>query len=172
MVCRNCGRRFASVLVNEVQERTDEIGIFRAIGFRKRHVMRIVFMEAAVVSGLAGMIGYFLGFGATKAAMAVFSASHPEIVPFSWGLAGAAFIIALAVGLISSAYPAYYKSFRRQAPGRQFQFKKNRNMVIRKKKNRLASQPNSDTSRWQPSYWMIVAAIFFFFSAGIAVKIV
>lgn len=97
-------------MMGSVRERTDEIGIFRAIGFRKRHVMRIVFMEAAVVSGLAGIIGYFLGFGATKGAMALFSESHSEIVPFSWGLAGAAFIIALAVGLISSAYPALMAS--------------------------------------------------------------
>jgi len=97
-------------MMGSVRERTDEIGIFRAIGFRKRHVMRIVFMEAAVVSGLAGIIGYFLGFAATKAALAVFSESHSEGVPFSLELAGAAFVIALAVGLISSAYPAYMAS--------------------------------------------------------------
>jgi putative ABC transport system permease protein len=97
-------------MMGSVRERTDEIGIFRAIGFRKRHVMRIVFVEAAVVSGLAGIIGYFIGFGATRAALAVFSESHFEIVPFSWELAGAAFVIALAVGLISSAYPAFMAS--------------------------------------------------------------
>jgi len=97
-------------MMGSVRERTDEIGIFRAIGFRKRHVMRIVFMEAAVVSGLAGIIGYFVGFGGTKAAMAVFSASHSESVPFSWELAVAAFVIALGVGLISSAYPAFMAS--------------------------------------------------------------
>jgi putative ABC transport system permease protein len=97
-------------MMGSVRERTDEIGIFRAIGFRKRHVMRIIFMEAAIVSGLAGIIGYFLGFGATKAALAVFSESHSESVPLSLELAGAAFIIALAVGLISSAYPALIAS--------------------------------------------------------------
>ncbi|UCD79218.1 MAG: ABC transporter permease [Desulfobacterales bacterium] len=97
-------------MMGSVRERTDEIGIFRAIGFRKRHIMRIVFMEAAVVSGLAGIIGYFLGFGATKAALIAFSESHTEVVPFSFELAAAAFIIALGVGLISSAYPAFMAS--------------------------------------------------------------
>ena len=97
-------------MMGSVRERTDEIGIFRAIGFRRRHVMRIVFMEAAVISGLAGVIGYLLGFGATKAALALFSESHTETAPFSWELAGAALIIALAVGLISSAYPAFMAS--------------------------------------------------------------
>ena len=94
-------------MMGSVRERTDEIGIFRAIGFRKRHIMKIVFMEAAILSGLAGIIGYFLGFGATKAALSLFSESHSGNVPFSFELAGSAVAIALAVGLISSAYPAF-----------------------------------------------------------------
>jgi len=94
-------------MMGSVRERTDEIGIFRAIGFRKRHIMNIVFMEAAIVSGLAGITGYLLGFGATKAALTLFSESHSGNVPFSPELAGGAVMIALAVGLISSAYPAF-----------------------------------------------------------------
>jgi len=94
-------------MMGSVRERTDEIGIFRAIGFRKRHVMKIVFTEAAIVSGLAGIIGYFLGFGATKAAFALFSESHSGLVPFNIELASGAIVTALAVGLISSAYPAF-----------------------------------------------------------------
>jgi putative ABC transport system permease protein len=93
-------------MMGSVRERTDEIGIFRAIGYRKRHIMRIVFTEAAIVSGMAGIIGYLLGFAATKAGLALFSASHSGLVPFNPELAGAAFITALVVGLISSAYPA------------------------------------------------------------------
>ncbi len=53
-------------MMGSVRERTDEIGIFRAIGFRKGHIMKIIFMEASIVSGLAGIIGYFTGFGAAK----------------------------------------------------------------------------------------------------------
>ena len=94
-------------MMGSVRERTDEIGIFRAIGFRKRHIMKIVFMEAAILSGLAGITGYFLGFGATKAALNLFSESHSGNLPFSFELAGSAVMIALAVGLISSAYPAF-----------------------------------------------------------------
>jgi putative ABC transport system permease protein len=94
-------------MMGSVRERTDEIGIFRAIGFRKRHIMRIVFMEAAIVSGLAGVVGYFLGFAATKTGLMIFGDSHSTMVPFSIELAGAAVVIALAVGLISSAYPAF-----------------------------------------------------------------
>jgi putative ABC transport system permease protein len=94
-------------MMGSVRERTDEIGIFRAIGFRRRHIMKIVFMEATILSGVAGITGYFLGFGATKAALSLFSESHSGNVPFSFELAGSALMIALAVGLISSAYPAF-----------------------------------------------------------------
>ena len=69
--------------------------------------MKIVFMEAAIVSGLAGITGYFLGLGATKAALTLFSENHSGNVPFSSELAGSAVAIALAVGMISSAYPAF-----------------------------------------------------------------
>lgn len=97
-------------MMSSVRERTDEIGIFRAIGFRKQHIMKIVFMEAAIVSGLAGIIGYLLGIGATHIAVRFFSEGHSGYVPFNPELAGGAFIIALLVGLVSSAYPAFMAS--------------------------------------------------------------
>jgi putative ABC transport system permease protein len=97
-------------MMSSVRERTDEIGIFRAIGFRKRHVMKIVFFEAAIVSGSAGIIGYFLGWGVTKAAVYFFIEGHSGFVPFNFELAGGAFILALLMGLVSSAYPAVIAS--------------------------------------------------------------
>jgi hypothetical protein len=63
--------------------------------------------DEGLSTGLAGVIGYLLGFGATKAALALFSESHPGMVPFSLELAGGAVVTALFVGLVSSAYPAF-----------------------------------------------------------------
>jgi putative ABC transport system permease protein len=97
-------------MMGSVRERTDEIGIFRAIGFRKRHIMKIVFMEAAIVSGLAGIIGYFLGLGASTVAIKFFSENHTGYVPMNPELAFGAIIIALTLGLASSAYPAFMAS--------------------------------------------------------------
>ncbi len=68
-------------MMGSVRERTDEIGIFRAIGFRRAHIMQIVFMEAGVISGLAGLIGYGLGLGAARLALIVFGESHSGQVP-------------------------------------------------------------------------------------------
>ena len=97
-------------MMGSVRERTDEIGIFRAIGFRKRHVMKIVFLEAAIVSSLAGIVGYLLGWGVTKVAVSFFIEGHSGSVPFNFELAGGAFILALFIGLVSSAYPAIIAS--------------------------------------------------------------
>lgn len=93
-------------MMSSVRERTDEIGIFRAIGFRKRHVMKIIFLEAAIISGLAGILGYLLGWGSTKAAVHFLIDGHSGVVPFNVELAAGAFVLALLIGLVSSAYPA------------------------------------------------------------------
>lgn len=93
-------------MMGSVRERTKEIGIFRAIGYRKGHIMRIVFTEAAIVSGLAGVIGYWLGFGAIKIGLIFFSEGHPAMVPIDIVLAFGAVFTALVVGLLASAYPA------------------------------------------------------------------
>jgi putative ABC transport system permease protein len=93
-------------MMGSVRERTAEIGIFRAIGFRRSHVMQIILLEAAVISALAGILGYLTGFGATKGILHFFASNGAVFVPFNLELAGWALGIALGVGLISSIYPA------------------------------------------------------------------
>ena len=93
-------------MMGSVRERTEEIGIFRAIGFRKTHVMRIVFLEAGIVSVLAGLIGYAAGFAATSAGLRLFIEDRMVHLTVSPGLAAFSFGLALVIGLASSAYPA------------------------------------------------------------------
>ena len=40
-------------MMGSVRERTKEIGILRAIGYRRSHVMKIIFQEALIISGNA-----------------------------------------------------------------------------------------------------------------------
>jgi putative ABC transport system permease protein len=97
-------------LMGSVRERTEEIGIFRAIGFRKRHVMQIVFLEAGIVSSLAGVFGYFIGIGCAYVGLRLFSESPAPIIPIDIEMACGAVLLAIVVGLISSAYPAFMAS--------------------------------------------------------------
>jgi len=93
-------------MMGSVRERTEEIGIFRAIGFRRSHVIRIVLMEAGIISGIAGIVGYALGLLATKLGLHIFAGNPSAAIPMSPGLAVGTFSLAILIGLISSAYPA------------------------------------------------------------------
>lgn len=93
-------------MMGSVRERTDEIGIFRAIGFRRSHIMRIVFLEAGILSTLAGVLGYGLGLAAAQLVLRASGEGHPVHVPFSPEMALGALILALSLGLLASVYPA------------------------------------------------------------------
>jgi putative ABC transport system permease protein len=96
-------------LMGSVRERRREIGIFRAIGFRKGHIMRIIFLEAGVVSVLAGITGY--GLGITAATLGIrFVGGHVGGVSLDPVLASSAVVMAVGVGLIASVYPAVMAS--------------------------------------------------------------
>lgn len=95
-----------TTMMSSVRERKEEIGIFRAMGFRKRHVMTIIFSEAAVIAGPAGLIGYLAGTGVTLAAARLFSGAERLAVGFDPLLLGGAILVAAAVALAASVYPA------------------------------------------------------------------
>jgi len=97
-------------MMGSIRERTVEIGIFSAMGFRGSHVIRIILMEAAIISGLAGLLGYLIGFYATKILIPLFSEGHGAHVPFDPILAVGALLLSLFVGLAASSYPAFAAS--------------------------------------------------------------
>lgn len=96
-------------MMGSVNERTREIGIFRALGFRRAHVMRLILMESSLVSLLAGLLGFLVGMGATEAILP-FMTEHQ--VPLDWNplLGGAAMLLALLIGCLASFYPALQAS--------------------------------------------------------------
>jgi putative ABC transport system permease protein len=93
-------------MMGSVRERTSEIGIFRAMGFRRSHVVRIVLLEAGIISAMAGILGYLIGFGSTTLAFPFFTGSNGIEVIFNPVLAAGAFAAAVIMGLASSLYPA------------------------------------------------------------------
>jgi len=93
-------------MMGSVRERTREIGIFRAVGFRRTHILQIVLLEAGIISALAGILGYGAGWASAAAALAFFGDAHSGHVPFAPGLAAGSVALAMALGLIASVYPA------------------------------------------------------------------
>ena len=95
-----------TTMMSSVNERTREIGIFRAIGFRKGHIMTIILLEAVLVSLVGGLIGYLLGMGA---AWGVGPAIAQMDLNITWQLPVAAGALGLAVliGILASLSPAW-----------------------------------------------------------------
>jgi len=94
-----------TTMLGAVAERRQEIGLFRALGFRQVHVERIILSEAALVSLAGGILGWLAGMGAAVA-LAPRVANVTTPVPWSPLLALGATGCALVVGLGASLYPA------------------------------------------------------------------
>jgi putative ABC transport system permease protein len=94
-----------TTMLGAVAERRQEIGLFRALGYRQRHVMRIILGEAALVSLAGGLLGWLLGM---MTAVVLAPRLANVTVPVAWDpwLALAAVAGALLVGLLGSLYPA------------------------------------------------------------------
>ncbi len=92
-------------MMGAISERTREIGIFRAIGYRRRHILHLVLMEAAIVSALGGVLGYLSGVAATLTALPLLDGGKAS---WQWNptLAVAAVVAAVIVGLLASLQPA------------------------------------------------------------------
>jgi len=96
-------------MMASVKERTGEIGVFRAIGFRRSHVMTVVLSEAAALSVAAGILGWAIGSAAAGVALPVMGQGGASLSLDLW-LAGAALALSLVAGLAASIYPALWAS--------------------------------------------------------------
>lgn len=92
-----------NIMLATVTERTREIGIRRAIGAKRRDIIRQFLLETTVLSTTGGVLGIFLGvaipIAVTLAAGVQTSTSVSSIV--------VAFGISVATGIIFGVYPAY-----------------------------------------------------------------
>jgi putative ABC transport system permease protein len=93
-------------MMGSIKERTREIGIFRAIGFRQGHIIKIILTEAAIVSLAAGVLGWAFGIGVARVSLPFFTGGEAGSVAVSFVLAGGAIAMALVTGLLASIYPA------------------------------------------------------------------
>jgi putative ABC transport system permease protein len=92
-------------MMSSVNERVTEIGIFRAMGFRKRHIMTIILYEAFLISLVSGILGWFFGITLARLIVPVFG-STKVAVDWDFRLLFLSLVLAIVVGLIGSFYPA------------------------------------------------------------------
>ncbi len=92
-----------------VRGRRGEIGVFRAVGFRKRNVMEVMLLENLVVGVAAAMLGVLVAvlvsgpFARLVAGVSAVSAPEPEVLLAAIGAA-------TLLVLLSTLYPAWVAS--------------------------------------------------------------
>ncbi|MDP1808910.1 MAG: ABC transporter permease [Actinomycetota bacterium] len=87
-----------------VRERRREIGIFRAIGFRRLNILEIILFETVLVALAAGIIGYLAGLSAAGLLAPSLGVGVP--VTLNLNVAYFAMLGTLLLTLVSSLYPA------------------------------------------------------------------
>lgn len=92
-------------MMGSVNERTREIGIFRAIGFRRGHVMQIILLEAMIIGLIGGLVGFFGGNGVAWLVMPMVI-KDGAFAGINLGLGGVSLLLAVALSLLASLYPA------------------------------------------------------------------
>jgi putative ABC transport system permease protein len=97
-------------MMASVNERKREIGIFRAIGFRKSHIIRIIFLEAFVVGLIGGVTGYLVGLGVSYILGPILTGIKGGGVFIDPVLAVGVVCLSIMVGILSSIYPAIHAS--------------------------------------------------------------
>jgi len=104
-----------NTMIMAVFERTREIGILRAVGWRRQRVLNLILGEALLISTSAVIVGTIMGFMAVKLILLMpfqsFEAVKAFVSPtYTPELFVQALLIALFVGLLGGLYPAYRAS--------------------------------------------------------------
>lgn len=100
--------RFASL----ARERKKEIGLLRAIGVQKISVSWLIILESGILAGTGGLLGSVAGVFAASPLLKIMAQSI-QLPVTQWSIAAAltsafeGLLLALLLGLASSAYPAW-----------------------------------------------------------------
>ncbi|MCP4022324.1 MAG: ABC transporter permease [Desulfobacteraceae bacterium] len=96
-------------MMGSVNERTREIGIFRAIGFRRGHVMQIILLEAMLLGIVGGVLGFAIG-NAIALGIVPMVIHDGQFAGINYQLGGLSVLMAVALSLLASLYPAFKAS--------------------------------------------------------------
>jgi putative ABC transport system permease protein len=95
-----------NTLALSVLERTRELGLLRAVGLGRAQTMRMVTVEAVVISVFGALLGVVVGAGmGTAVTRALESDGITELV-LPWGRMGTYLVLAALVGVIAAVLPA------------------------------------------------------------------
>ncbi len=96
------GMGIMNIVSTSVLERTREIGLRKAVGASRAHILFQFLMESVIISVIGGILGLMLGIAASF--VLAWITGFP-LTP-SWTMVVVALAVSIAVGLLSGFYPA------------------------------------------------------------------
>jgi len=101
------GLSVLNTMLMSVFERTREIGVLRALGWRRNAVLAMILRESVLLGVLGGAAGFAISFvliGLMKLSASLGSWVDPV---WSWDIFARAFLLSILLGTIGGLYPAY-----------------------------------------------------------------
>jgi putative ABC transport system permease protein len=92
-----------NIMLVSVTERTKEIGVRKAIGARRRDIVRQFLFEAMMLTFLGGVLGVLLAVGISQILMLIIP-GMPASIP-TWAVV-TGLTVSIGVGLIFGVWPA------------------------------------------------------------------
>jgi len=92
-----------NIMLVSVTERTREIGIRKAIGAKRKNILLQFLIEAAMITGIGGLMGILIGVAFIKVIIGGFKLV-PEVYSIPW--MSVSFGISLVVGVVFGMFPA------------------------------------------------------------------
>ncbi len=91
-----------NIMLVSVTERTREIGIRKAVGARRRHILLQFLAESCILSVLGGLVGL----GLSVVAVTVYNAIMGSSAAMNWSIGMAAIAFCAVIGVLFGSYPA------------------------------------------------------------------
>ncbi|MFC1741776.1 ABC transporter permease [Nanoarchaeota archaeon] len=102
------GVNIANTMYTAVMERTNEIGIMKAIGAKNNDIFLIFLIESGILGALGGILGIAAGMGMAKLVTVGAAAGGWSLIKsvFPYWLIGGAFLFSFIVGALAGTLPA------------------------------------------------------------------
>jgi len=95
-----------NTLALSVLERTRELGLLRAIGLRRAQAMRMITVEAVVISVFGALLGVAVGTGLGAAVVRALKDDGFTTLSFPWAQMVEYLVLAAIVGVVAAVLPA------------------------------------------------------------------